>query len=159
YGRARRRHHRSSARCRAGHGRGRPHPGVCCRGHRRARGARRGAPPGPPCWGWSRGWPRLFSRGPVGRPLFSCSRSPSDSACRAVRPRMNPIPASPKRTLLSAIPIAVILFFLPLLIAPYQVTLLAYGLIFAIAALGFNLLLGYTGLLSFGHSAYFGMGA
>jgi branched-chain amino acid transport system permease protein len=32
-------------------------------------------------------------------------------------------------------------------------------LIFAIAALGFNLLLGYTGLLSFGHSAYFGMGA
>jgi branched-chain amino acid transport system permease protein len=30
---------------------------------------------------------------------------------------------------------------------------------FAIAALGFNLLLGYTGLLSFGHSAYFGVGA
>ena len=29
----------------------------------------------------------------------------------------------------------------------------------AIAALGFNLLLGYTGLLSFGHSAYFGAGA
>jgi len=29
----------------------------------------------------------------------------------------------------------------------------------AIAALGFNLLLGYTGLLSFGHSAYFGVGA
>ena len=36
---------------------------------------------------------------------------------------------------------------------------LAYGLIMAIAALGFNLLLGYTGLLSFGHSAYFGVGA
>ncbi len=72
---------------------------------------------------------------------------------------MNPIPALPKRALLSAIPIAVILFSLPLLVAPYQVTLLAYGLIFAIAALGFNLLLGYTGLLSFGHSAYFGMGA
>src|SRR5260370_3249208 len=29
----------------------------------------------------------------------------------------------------------------------------------AIVALGFNLLLGYTGLLSFGHSAYFGTGA
>ena len=41
----------------------------------------------------------------------------------------------------------------------YQTQLLIYGLIFAIAALGFNLLLGYTGLLSFGHSAYFGMGA
>ena len=37
--------------------------------------------------------------------------------------------------------------------------LLSYGLVFAIAALGFNLLLGYTGLLSFGHSAYFGVGA
>jgi len=36
---------------------------------------------------------------------------------------------------------------------------LIYGLIAAIAALGFNLLLGYTGLLSFGHSAYFGVGA
>jgi branched-chain amino acid transport system permease protein len=72
---------------------------------------------------------------------------------------MSSIPASPKRALLSAIPIILILFFLPLLIAPYQVMLLAYGLIFAIAALGFNLLLGYTGLLSFGHSAYFGMGA
>ena len=37
--------------------------------------------------------------------------------------------------------------------------LFTYGLIYAIAALGFNLLLGYTGLLSFGHSAYFGIGA
>ncbi len=41
----------------------------------------------------------------------------------------------------------------------YQTELLIYGLTFAIAALGFNLLLGYTGLLSFGHSAYFGVGA
>src|SRR5712664_2915873 len=42
---------------------------------------------------------------------------------------------------------------------PYQTLLITYGLIMAIAALGFNLLLGYTGLLSFGHSAYFGAGA
>jgi len=41
----------------------------------------------------------------------------------------------------------------------YQTQLLTYGLVMAIAALGFNLLLGYTGLLSFGHSAYFGLGA
>ena len=41
----------------------------------------------------------------------------------------------------------------------YQTILLAYGLVMGIAALGFNLLLGYTGLLSFGHSAYFGVGA
>jgi branched-chain amino acid transport system permease protein len=32
-------------------------------------------------------------------------------------------------------------------------------LIFAIAALGLNLLLGYTGLISYGHAAYFGLGA
>src|SRR5207245_7503037 len=35
----------------------------------------------------------------------------------------------------------------------------AYGLVMALGALGFHLLLGCTGLLSFGHSAYFGVGA
>ena len=58
-----------------------------------------------------------------------------------------------------AAPIVLALAVLPQLISPYQTQLLTYGLIFAIAALGFNLLLGYTGLLSFGHSAYFGLGA
>jgi branched-chain amino acid transport system permease protein len=61
--------------------------------------------------------------------------------------------------LTGAVPVAVILIGLPWVIDPYQTILLAYGLVFAIAALGFNLLLGYTGLLSFGHSAYFGVGA
>src|SRR5919199_5044051 len=56
-------------------------------------------------------------------------------------------------------PIAVLLLCIPYLTNPYQTLILAYGLIMAIAALGFNLLLGYTGLLSFGHSAYFGLGA
>jgi ABC-type branched-subunit amino acid transport system permease subunit len=55
--------------------------------------------------------------------------------------------------------VLVILAVLPRLVDPYQTVLLTYGLIMAIAALGFNLLLGYTGLLSFGHSAYFGAGA
>jgi branched-chain amino acid transport system permease protein len=49
--------------------------------------------------------------------------------------------------------------FLPRFVVLYQTELLIYGMTFAIAALGFNLLLGYTGLLSFGHSAYFGAGA
>jgi len=48
---------------------------------------------------------------------------------------------------------------LPRFAGIYQIELITYGLAFAIAALGFNLLLGYTGLLSFGHSAYFGTGA
>jgi branched-chain amino acid transport system permease protein len=61
--------------------------------------------------------------------------------------------------LLVAIPIVIVLAVLPSFIGIYQTQLLTYGLVFAIAALGFNLLLGYTGLLSFGHSAYFGLGA
>ena len=56
-------------------------------------------------------------------------------------------------------PILLLLILLPIFVKTYQVQLLTYGLIAAIAALGFNLLLGYTGLLSFGHSAYFGIGA
>jgi branched-chain amino acid transport system permease protein len=58
-----------------------------------------------------------------------------------------------------AIPIVALLAALPQVVDTYQTQLLTYGLIYAIAALGFNLLLGYTGLLSFGHSAYFGLGA
>ena len=48
---------------------------------------------------------------------------------------------------------------LPLVLPPFETIQVSYGLIFGIAALGFNLLLGYTGLLSFGHSAFFGAGA
>ena len=64
-----------------------------------------------------------------------------------------------KLLLACAVPIVVVLALLPRLIDLYQTELLIYGFTFAIAALGFNLLLGYTGLLSFGHSAYFGAGA
>ena len=65
---------------------------------------------------------------------------------------------SPLRSLGWALPALVILVILPW-VPPYQTILLSYGLVIGIAALGFNLLLGYTGLLSFGHSAYFGVGA
>ncbi len=77
---------------------------------------------------------------------------------------MSPVPGltgavSLRRVLIYAAPVAMFLLAAPYLVAPYQTILLAYGLDMAIAALGFNLLLGYTGLLSFGHSAYFGVGA
>jgi len=59
----------------------------------------------------------------------------------------------------AALLVLVVLALLPDYIGLYQTQLLTYGLIAAIAALGFNILLGYTGLLSFGHSAFFGIGA
>jgi branched-chain amino acid transport system permease protein len=53
-------------------------------------------------------------------------------------------------------PFAVLLLVFPYVASTYQTILLSYGLVMAIAALAMNLLLGYTGLLSFGHSVYFG---
>ena len=63
------------------------------------------------------------------------------------------------RTLAWVIPVAIALLAAPHVVGPFQTLTLLYGLVFGIAVLGFNLLLGYTGLLSFGHSAYFGAGA
>ena len=77
---------------------------------------------------------------------------------------MKPDPNAPRdrslpRLAAAMAPVLLLLILLPTFVETYQVQLLTYGLIAAIAALGFNLLLGYTGLLSFGHSAYFGLGA
>ena len=51
-----------------------------------------------------------------------------------------------------------LLVFLPL---PYIISapVATEILIYALFAMGFNLLLGHTGILSFGHAAYFGLGA
>ena len=48
----------------------------------------------------------------------------------------------------------VVLLLLPLVLPPFQTTLLAETLIFAVFATAFNLLYGYTGLLSFGHAMF-----
>ncbi|OGB88380.1 MAG: hypothetical protein A3H39_12980 [candidate division NC10 bacterium RIFCSPLOWO2_02_FULL_66_22] len=50
-------------------------------------------------------------------------------------------------------------FFMPLLLPPYPLLMLGYALVLSIACLGLNLLFGNTGLVSFGHAAYFGVGA
>ncbi|UCF84621.1 MAG: branched-chain amino acid ABC transporter permease [Desulfobacteraceae bacterium] len=52
-----------------------------------------------------------------------------------------------------------LLLFMPKLLSIYQLMLLESGITFAIMGLGFNLLLRYTGLLSFGHGALFATGA
>ena len=77
---------------------------------------------------------------------------------------MKPDPNAPRNRSLPRLaaamaPVLLLLILLPTFVETYQIQLVTYGLIAAIAALGFNLLLGYTGLLSFGHSAYFGIGA
>ena len=48
---------------------------------------------------------------------------------------------------------------LPSLATPYYVTLILPALAYGIALLGFNLLFGYTGLLSFGHALFVAIGA
>jgi branched-chain amino acid transport system permease protein len=71
---------------------------------------------------------------------------------------MRALPASKSRI------IALILAFLFLAVLPpfyasYWVTLLTQMLIFGILAMSLDLLLGYTGLSSFGHAGFFGAGA
>lgn len=48
---------------------------------------------------------------------------------------------------------------LPFLLAEYQITMATEMIIFALFAVSYNLLLGYSGLLSFGHAMFFGVGA
>jgi len=53
----------------------------------------------------------------------------------------------------------VILAFIPLLTGPFYSRLIATGILYGVAAVGFNILFGYTGLLSFGHAMFWGTGA
>ncbi len=51
--------------------------------------------------------------------------------------------------------ILVIVFLFPLILSPFYLILSTEIFLIAIFALSFNLLFGYTGLLSFGQGAYF----
>lgn len=52
-----------------------------------------------------------------------------------------------------------VLIFMPLFISSYGISLMSEILIYGIFVLSLNLLMGYTGLPSFGHAAFFGVGA
>src|SRR5574341_1637622 len=54
---------------------------------------------------------------------------------------------------------AMVLGLMPLALSPYHLIVLGYALVLAIACLGLNLVFGHAGLLSFGHAAFFGVGA
>ena len=56
------------------------------------------------------------------------------------------------------LPVAV-LAALPWVLPPYQLRLVTEAAIFSLYAVSYNLLLGYAGLLSFGHAMFFGVGA
>jgi len=49
--------------------------------------------------------------------------------------------------------------FMPLFLKQYHLNMLTEIIIFALFAVSYNLLLGYAGLLSFGHAMFFGLGA
>jgi len=48
---------------------------------------------------------------------------------------------------------------MPMLLKQYHLNMLTEIIVFALYAVSYNLLLGYAGLLSFGHAMFFGMGA
>jgi branched-chain amino acid transport system permease protein len=63
-----------------------------------------------------------------------------------------------------SLPTAMAIAFFILLVAPpffssFLLTLLTQALIYAILAMSLDIILGYTGLASLGHAAYFGLGA
>lgn len=49
-------------------------------------------------------------------------------------------------------------FIAPMFIGTFYTVLMIEAMIFAIFALGYDILIGYTGMVSFGHAAYFGLG-
>lgn len=53
----------------------------------------------------------------------------------------------------------VLALLIPLIFDGYVLTVLAFALTYGIIATGYNTLLGYTGLFSFGHMAFAGLGA
>ncbi len=62
------------------------------------------------------------------------------------------------RKIILLLSIILILLLLPLFLSTYPIILLTEILIMGLLATSFNLLFGYTGLLSFGHAAFFGIG-
>lgn len=73
-------------------------------------------------------------------------------------PQAVPRPAWGKHLAAVAV-LAVVLAVLPLVLAPAQQSVAVRVLIFAILALGWNIMSGFGGMFSFGHAAYFGLGA
>jgi len=66
---------------------------------------------------------------------------------------------TPARTRALALAVLGALALLPWVLARHQLSILVDLLIFGLFAMSLDLILGYTGMVSFGHAAYFGLGA
>ena len=64
-----------------------------------------------------------------------------------------------KRTRIAGLVALLALLALPFAVSDYSRALVAEIFIFAIFAMSLDLLLGFTGLMSLGHAAFFGLGA
>ena len=91
------------------------------------------------------------------RGLLGMEREPAggSSESRRTVTVLQPRPTSPVIGVVAALALSGLPFLLP----PFYLLLATEALILALFASSFNLLFGYTGLLSFGHAAYFGIGA
>ena len=85
--------------------------------------------------------------GLLGRPLAEARPLPAEQAVVAV--------AAPRALLASIVALALV----PLLADPYTLVLLTDVFVFALFAVSLHFLLGPGGMVSFGHAAYFGLGA
>src|SRR5437762_379576 len=87
------------------------------------------------------------------------SRTRADSAMSAVPSIVGERPASFKRHLRWAIPLAIVILVLPFVLSNYRVFQLTLVLAYAIVLLGLNMLTGYNGQISLGHGAFYAIGA
>lgn len=87
----------------------------------------------------------------------------TDTTQRAVQPVAHDDPrlkdSSVRRSYLTVAVLAVVLAVLPLAMTDRVESIAVRTLIFAIMAVGWNLMSGYGGMFSFGHAAFFGIGA
>ena len=76
------------------------------------------------------------------------------------RARPKPLPRKPwNRHLIAIAVLAVVAIPVPLLLPQAQQAIAVRVLIFALMSIGWNVMSGFGGLFSFGHAAYFGLGA
>ena len=64
-----------------------------------------------------------------------------------------------RKTYISVVSMFLVCALLPFVLRRYQLNMLTEIIIFALYAVSYNILLGYAGLLSFGHAMFFGLGA